>query len=146
MIKFSARKRYMLYVPPILLAAALGAYFWPNSSINATKNSADHPPEIPCDQSAWEHRRDFDATAWKAGRDREKFAEQLVQTLVGKTREEVESQLGTPYNDAKSQPYSYQYLLGKFDYFRCNTAISQWLIVGFGNDSKVRKVTLRREH
>ncbi len=101
---------------------------------------------IPCDQSTWEVRKEFDPIAWQEGRDREKFVSVLLASLPGKTREYVKANLGSPANDPVAEPDYYRYLIGGYDFMRCDMAISMWLVIYFDEQSKATSVSLNKNH
>jgi hypothetical protein len=116
-------------------------------SYTANESSAQtHVAEIPCNQATWENRSEFDAVTWQAGRDREKFVSLLIASLPGKTREHVKANLGTPANDPAAEPNYYRYLIGRYDFMRCDMAISAWLVIYFDKQSKVTSVSLNKVH
>jgi hypothetical protein len=133
---------------PFLFALVLisfGAFLWHVRSTALT--DVDSAPEVPCDEWQWKPMKEFDRDAWLVMRSRERYVEVLKKELIGKSREDIEALLGQPtHHLMKPRSSSYGYLLGRAPYVACAGALSQWLAVQFGEDSKVREVKIFREH
>jgi hypothetical protein len=137
------RSTYVVVVA--LLSLCTFGYFLYSSTANESSTQVK-VAEIPCKQSAWENRSEFDAAAWQAGRDREKVVNFLIASLPGKPREYVQANLGTPANDPAAEPNYYRYLIGSYDFMQCDMALSAWIIIYFDKQSKVSSVSLNKVH
>jgi hypothetical protein len=130
-----------------ILALGASGYFFFRFVTNGAATYTPNVAEIPCDQVKWERKSEFDSALWKLGRDREKVVHLLDSALRGKSRQEVESQLGAPDQDPRINSLSsYQYMIGKFDMLRCGMALSVYLHIYFDEKSKVSSTELRRVH
>jgi hypothetical protein len=141
----SQMKTWKYIAAATLIALASGLGYYALVVKNATSSVA--VPEIPCNESEWQQSEVFDIAAWSEGRRRTWFVSVIKKSFVGKSREEVEKLLGFPihYSPTRTSK-SYRYLLGYLPYVECKTALSQWLIVSFGDDDKVDEITLFKEH
>jgi hypothetical protein len=117
-----------------------------DGSIGRSASEQPHATRIACDQADWGVMNEFNGDMWRKYRNREMMVGVLKSELRGKSRDYVELNLGLPDNDYANERQSYNYLIGTFDYFQCNTAIGEWLQVSFNHESVVVSVSLHRVH